>query len=75
MTDLLSKFSGGELIAIVAIVGGLVCGVLVVAGEFWHRIRKAEIAAKLKQDMLDRGMTPEEIRIVLEAGSDKHPMV
>jgi hypothetical protein len=73
MTELLSKFSGGELIAVVAIVGGLICGVLVVAGEFWHRIRKAEIAAKLKQDMLDRGMTPDEIRIVMEAGSDKRP--
>jgi hypothetical protein len=72
MSEFLSRFSGGELIAVVAIVGGLICGVLVVAGEFWHRIRKAEISAKLKQDMLDRGMTPEEIRTVMEAGSDKH---
>jgi hypothetical protein len=73
MTELLSKFSAGELIAIVSIVGGLICGVLVMAGEYWHRIRKAEIAAKLKHDMLDRGMSPDEIRIVLEAGSNKRP--
>jgi hypothetical protein len=73
MSEFLSKFSGGELIAVVAIVGGLICGLIVMAGEYWHRIRKAEIAAKLKQDMLDRGMTPDEIRTVIEAGSGKHP--
>jgi hypothetical protein len=73
MTELLSKFSAGELIAMVSIVGGLICGVLVMAGEYWHRIRKAEIAARLKHDMLDRGMSAEEIRIVLDAGSTKRP--
>jgi hypothetical protein len=69
MDDYLSKFSGGELIAVIAIVGGLVCGVIVMIGEGWRRIRKAEIEAKLKTDMLDRGMSAEEIKIVLEAGA------
>ncbi len=69
MDDYLSKFSGGELIAVIAIVGGLICGVIVMIGEFWRRIRKAEIEAKLKTDMLDRGMSAEEIKIVLEAGA------
>jgi hypothetical protein len=50
-------------------VGGLICGVIVMIGEFWRRIRKAEIEAKLKTDMLDRGMSAEEIKIVLEAGA------
>jgi hypothetical protein len=69
MAEYLSKFNGGELIAVIAIVGGLICGVIVMIGEFWRRIRKAEIDAKLKTDMLDRGMSAEEIKIVLEAGS------
>jgi hypothetical protein len=69
MADYLSKFDGGEMIAITAIVGGLICGVIVMIGEFWRRIRKAEIDARLKTDMLDRGMSAEEIKIVLEAGS------
>jgi hypothetical protein len=44
-------------------------------------MRRIELAAALKQNMLDRGMTAEEIRIVMEAGSgrlqqhQKHPMV
>jgi hypothetical protein len=69
MGEYLSKFDGGEMIAITAIVGGLICGVIVMIGEFWRRIRKAEIDAKLKTDMLDRGMSAEEIKVVLEAGS------
>jgi hypothetical protein len=69
MADYLSKFDGGEMIAITAIVGGLICGMLVLLGEIWRRSRKAEIDAKLKTDMLDRGMSAEEIKIVLEAGS------
>jgi hypothetical protein len=69
MADYLSKFDGGEMIAITAIVGGLICGSIVMIGEFWRRIRKAEIEAKLKTDMLDRGMSAEEIKTVLEAGS------
>jgi hypothetical protein len=68
MDEYLSKFSGGELIAVLAIVGGLICGMIVLLGEIWRRSRKAEIDAKLKTDMLDRGMSAEDIKIVLEAG-------
>jgi hypothetical protein len=68
MGDYLSKLDGGELIAVIAIVGGLICGMLVLLGEIWRRSRKAEIDARLKTDMLDRGMSAEEIKTVLEAG-------
>lgn len=71
MMEFLSKFDGGELIAIIAITGGLLVGLVVMIADYWHKIRKAEIAAKLKHDMLDRGMSAEEIRIVLEAGTKK----
>jgi hypothetical protein len=39
--------------------------------DYWYKIRKAELAAKLKHDMLDRGMSAEEIRTVLDAGVKK----
>jgi hypothetical protein len=71
MNEVLSRFSSGELIALVAIVGGLICGSIVIMAEYWQQIRKAEIAARLKQDMLDRGMSAEEIRIVTEAGTKR----
>jgi len=41
--------------------------IAVVAINQWRKVRIAEIEATLKQQMLDRGMTSEEIVRVLEA--------
>ncbi len=71
MPDLFSKFNSGELIALVAMVGGLLCAVLGIVFAFcqhWQQHRQVEIMAALKQDMLNRGMTADEIWTVLEAG-------
>jgi hypothetical protein len=72
MTELVSKFDSGELIGFVAVAGGLLCGILGILLGFyfqWQETRRAEIAAGLKQDMLNRGMSADDIRTVLEAGS------
>jgi hypothetical protein len=65
MSDIWSKISSGQLIWIVAIGGGLLWGIVCSVGKHWERIRKVE----LKQDMLNRGMTAEEIKTVLDAGN------
>jgi hypothetical protein len=50
-----------------------VLGILVVTvcvpilGHYWYAIRKAEVDASLKHEMLQRGMSAEEIALVLEA--------
>ena len=36
--------------------------------HFWWKIRQAEIEATLKRDMLDRGLSVEEIERILAAG-------
>jgi hypothetical protein len=69
MTDVLSHFNPGQVIGLVATAGGLLCGIVAIVMVFWHEIRKAEIEAVLKQDMLNRGMTADEIRTVIEAGT------
>jgi hypothetical protein len=69
MMELLSKFDSGELIGLVAVAGAFLCGVPAVIMGIWLAIRQTEMAAALKQEMLNRGMSAEEIRIVLEAGS------
>jgi hypothetical protein len=50
---------------------------LTVVGSFlahyWYKIRREEIRAALKQNMLDRGMSAYEIRTIIEAGSDAAP--
>ena len=71
MGDLWSKFNPGEFIALVAVAGGLLipilCGVTAIVTKYLHKARLVE----LKHDMLSRGMSSEEIRMVLDAGS-KH---
>ena len=46
-----------------AIIITFTCG----AFGVWHSLRNKQIEADLKQDMLDRGMTAEEIEQVIEA--------
>ena len=50
--------------------GGLLCGIMGIVTGVWHATRKAELDAALKQDMLNRGMSPEEIRMVIDAGAN-----
>jgi hypothetical protein len=69
MTDVFTHFNPGQMIGLVAVAGGLLCGIVSIVMVFWHEIRKAEIEAALKQDMLTRGMTADEIRTVIEAGT------
>ena len=69
MVDYLSKYSPGELIALVSVVGGLICGTVTILAIYWYSCHKVDVDARLKADMLDRGMSAEEIKTVLEAGS------
>lgn len=71
MSDLLSKFDPGEFIGLVAVAGGLLipilCGVTAIITNYFHKIHQLS----LKQDMLNRGMSADEIRVVLDAGSGR----
>ncbi len=69
MYELLSKMEPGQLIGLVSVVGVYVCGIVAIVMGVGLAIRRVELAAALKKDMLERGMTAEEIRIVMEAGS------
>jgi hypothetical protein len=70
MLELLSKFDAGELIGLTAVVGGLMCGALGIVMGVGLAIRRTELEAGLKRSMLERGMSAEEIRIVIHAGSE-----
>jgi hypothetical protein len=39
--------------------------------DSWRRVREAEQAAALKQSMVDKGMSADDIERVLKAGSSK----
>jgi hypothetical protein len=72
----LSRFDSGEVIGLLALAGGMIVGLIlgimgILLGFYTQRLkyRHAEILAGLKQDMLNRGMSANEICIVLEAGT------
>jgi hypothetical protein len=69
MSEIFSRLNGGEMIGLVAVSGGLLCGLVAIFMGIWHEHRKSEINGALKQDMLNRGMSAEDIRTVLEAGT------
>jgi len=71
MTEFLSKFNAGELIALIAVGGGLLipilCGVTAIITDHFYKIR----LLSFKQELINRGMTTEEICAVVEAGKKR----
>jgi hypothetical protein len=68
MAEFLSRLNFGEMMGFIALTGGLLIGFVAVLGGIWSDVRKREIAVGLKHDMLERGMSAEDIRMVLDAG-------
>lgn len=68
MTEFFSRFSGGELIGLFAVGGGLLFAAISVIATQWSRVRVTESESVLKQLMLDKGMSAAEIEQVMKAG-------
>ena len=69
MTEVLTKVDPGELIGLIWTAGPILCALVWIIlghGLEYHRV---SVAAALKKAMVERGMTPEEIRLVMDAGS------
>jgi hypothetical protein len=78
MLDWLAQQSTGHVIALLAVGGGLLIPLTALIAGCWARIRVAEARARqaeaeagLKQDMINRGMSVDEIERVLAAGQGK----
>jgi hypothetical protein len=69
MMELLSKFDADGLVGLTAVVGGLLCGALGIVMGVGLAIRKSELDAGLKRSMIERGMSAEEICMVMGARS------
>ena len=62
------KWSHVEIIELVSI--PFVAGIAAMALSFWHRVRVAEAEVALKKNMLERGLTPDEIERLLTCQAD-----
>ncbi len=71
MSEFLSRLSGNDAGLFLFLACCLVLGIASIIGVVWYKLRKAEIDASLKQDMLNRGMSAEEIKTILEAADKK----
>ena len=74
MNELFSRLTADDLSGLLIVAGGLIFGLTAIGIAAWLKMRKAEIAANLKHDMLARGMSADDIAKVLNAG-EKPPAV
>ena len=64
--------TGGDWVAVIflaGVVGGIVIGAIAVVTEYYRGAQRDEMDATLKMEMLQRGMSAEEIVKVLQATS------
>jgi hypothetical protein len=73
MPDIWSKFDSGDLIMLVVVLGTILFSIVLVAAVHWHKVRESDNATKLKIEMINRGMSAEEIKAVLDAEPSKPP--
>jgi hypothetical protein len=71
MTEFIVQVGVGPFIALVAIVGGLLIPLAAIIGTFTYKHRRLHVEAALKQQMIERGMSAEEIREVLQASMSR----
>lgn len=57
----------------IAVVAGIIGSVFTSYFNNWRRVRESEQMNALKQNMIDRGMSGEEIERVLNAGRTRKP--
>jgi hypothetical protein len=71
MQEFVSQIGIGPFIALVAVVGGLLIPLTAIVGSFMYKHRRLQVEAALKHDMLERGMSAEDIERVLEASTSR----
>jgi hypothetical protein len=78
MSEILSKLDNNDIIAlcgilvgVIAVVGGIMVAITTVVVAYLRRSRLDDMEATLKLEMLQRGMSAEEIKAVLETSLGK----
>jgi hypothetical protein len=67
MGDFITQIGFGPFIALVATVGGLLIPLVAIIGGLTYKYRKLQVEAALKHQMIERGMSAEEIKEVIGA--------
>lgn len=67
MLDLLSRVNGNNLTYIIALTALLIFGLISYYLGVWYALKRSEIEAELKREMIQKGMSADEITQVLHA--------
>jgi hypothetical protein len=62
---------GPGIIGVIAVLGGFIISVVAILAGNWRRVRQIEMEISLKHEMLERGMSAEEIERVIKASRRK----
>jgi hypothetical protein len=73
MHDFITEIGADYFIGLVAIVGGLLIPLTAIIGGLLYKHRRLSVEAALKQQMIERGMSAEEIKEVLQASIADKP--
>lgn len=69
-TDLIRRLLDPDTLALVLIFGGgMVVGLVGIIAYHWRRLRQTEIETEMKREMLNRGMSAEDVERVIKASA------
>jgi len=69
MNEFFQRFKSDDLALLIVVVTGMAIFLITAIGAFIVAVIKSNNKTRLKQDMIARGMSAEEIKTVLEAGA------
>jgi hypothetical protein len=69
MSEIIASLGKGNIFWLAIVGGAVFYGVAVAIVQAWRRVRLTEIDAALKQHMLEKGMSPDDIERVVRASS------
>jgi hypothetical protein len=71
LENFLSRFASTDLSMLCLFAMAFLTGTVTIIGNYWYKHRRLETETALKQDMLNRGMSAEDIERVIRASAGK----
>jgi hypothetical protein len=71
LENFLSRFTSTDLSMLCLFAMAFLMGTVTIIGNYWYKHRRLETETALKQDMLSRGMSAEDIERVIRASANK----
>jgi hypothetical protein len=71
MQDIIARLGSDDIVGLISVLSVAVVVLAMFSIFHWRKLRQTELETGLKQDMLNRGFSAEQIKCVLEASGTK----